>query len=68
MIEIDLMRVSFLTGLLDQSDYSGTEAKIRAKQVYIFFLGVLVHCNLKAPDKKERQIILDDFSNLFGEI
>ena len=66
--EIDQIRVSFLTGLLDKSDYSGTEAKIRAKQVYIFFLGTLVHCNLKAPNKKDRQLILDDFSNLFGEI
>lgn len=66
--EIDQIRVSFLTVLINKSGYTGTEAKKKAKQVYIFFLGNLSYCNLKSPNKKEIQLILDDFSNLFGKI
>lgn len=43
------------------------EIKI-TRQVYIYFLGNLANCNLKTPNKKEVQLILDDFSNIFGEI
>ena len=66
--EIDQIRLSFLTNMLNKSRYKGTEADKKARQVYIFFLGVFAHFNLKTPNKKERQLILDDFSNLFGEI
>jgi len=66
--EIDLMRVSFLTAMLNKSGYTGTEAKKKGRQVYLFFLGNLANCNLKPPNKKEVQLILDDFSNLFGDI
>lgn len=66
--EIDHIRVSFLTTMVNKSGYTGAEAKKKARQVYIFFLGTLANCNLKAPNKKERQLILNDFSDLFGEI
>ena len=66
--EIDQIRLSFLTNMLNKSGYKGTEADKKARQVYVFFLGIFARCNLKTPNKKERQLILDDFSNLFGEI
>lgn len=66
--EIDQIRISFLTNMLNKSGYTGTEADKKARQVYIFFLGIFARCNLKTPNKKERQLFLDDFSNLFGEI
>ena len=66
--EIDQIRISFLTAMLNKSGYTGTEANKKARQVYIFFLGIFARCNLQSPNKKERQLILDDFSNLFGDI
>jgi len=68
VVEIDLMRVSFLTTMLNKSGYTGDDATKKAKQVYIYFLGNLANCNLKTPNKKEVQLILDDFTNIFGEI
>ena len=66
--EIDQIRISFLTAMLNKSGHTGTEANKKARQVYIFFLGILVRCNLQSPNKKEKQLILDDFTDLFGEI
>jgi hypothetical protein len=66
--EIDQIRISFLNAMLNKSGHTGTEAGKKASQVYTFFLGVLIRCNLKLPSKKERQLILDDFTDLFGEI
>lgn len=66
--EIDQIRVSFLTALVNKSGYTGADAKKKAKLVYMFFLGNLSYCNLKSPNKKEIKLIMDDFSILFGEL
>lgn len=66
--EVDQIRTSFLTALISKSDLAGQDAENKARQIYRFFLGTIAHCNLKQPSKKDIQIILNDFSNLFGDI
>ena len=66
--EIDQIRVSFLTAMLSKSGYSGKELNNKARQIYRFFLGTIAHSNLVTPNKKEKQQIMEDFTDLFGKI
>jgi len=66
--EIDQIRISFLIAMLSKSGYSGDELNNKARQIYRFFLGTIAHCRLVSPNKKEKEHILEDFSDLFGKI
>lgn len=66
--EVDQIRISFIISMLHKSDYEGEELNNRARQIYRFFLGTIDHCRLVSPNKKEKQQILEDFTNLFGKI
>jgi AcrR family transcriptional regulator len=66
--EIDQIRISFLIAMLSKSGYSGKDLNNRARQIYRFFLGTIAHCRLVSPNKKEKQQIMEDFTNLFGKI
>ena len=66
--EIDQIRVSFLIAMLSKSGYSGKDLNNKARQIYRFFLGTIAHCRLVIPNKKEKQQIMEDFTDLFGKI
>ena len=66
--EIDQIRISFLKAMLSTSGYSDKELNNRARQIYRFFLGTIAHCRLVSPNKKEKQQIIEDFTNLFGKV
>lgn len=66
--EIEKIRTSFISTLLTNTGLEKNEADRKAKQVYRYFLGTLVHCNLKAPTEDQRKEILEDFKELFGKI
>jgi len=66
--QIDQIRISFLIAMLSKSGYTSEELKIRARQIYRFFLGTIAHSRLVEPSKKQKQQILEDFTALFGKI